>query len=332
MILGILNEFEGCEEDYIKSCESLGIKYKIIDFISNDWVDNIIRANCDGYLVRPSYQKEVWKKMYDEKLFLLNKVMGKPIYPTYEELFIYENKKNVASWLRIKEINHPKTWIYYRKKDALDFIHGYSDYPIVFKTSIGSAAIGVKYIETKKEALRLVERIFTKWRFYNLGYTKWCKTKYGLSYPLMDDKQYNFIIFQEKINVKYEWRMIKIGDSYFGHQKISNGKFHSGSNLVGWVKPPEELLHFTKLVCELGNFNSMALDIFEDINGTYYINELQSIFGSYSPSQMFIEGKPGRFRYEGREWKFEEGYFNKNGSCDLRVIDFISILNKTKRI
>lgn len=328
MKLGILNEFLGNEKNYVKACEDLGIDYEVIDFISDDWIENINNSNCDGFLVRPSAKKEVWKRMYDEKLYFLNKVMNKPIYPSYNEIFIYENKKNMSYWLRINDIPHPKTWVFYDKNEAMDFVNNYDEYPIVFKTNIGSAAVGVKYIETKKEAIRLIKKIFTKLKFVNRGYTKWYKTKYGISYPIMDDKQYNLIIFQQKINVKYEWRMIKIGNSYFGHQKLSNGKFHSGSDLVGWVKPPEELLNLTKHICDIGKFSSMDVDIFEDVNGNYYVNELQTLFGSYNPSQMYINDKPGRFIYKDSEWIFEEGLFNKNGSCNLRVKDFIDQLNK----
>ena len=323
MKIGILNEFLGLEQNYINACKDMGIKFELVDIISSDWISNIRKSNCDGYLVRPSYKKEVWKRMYDEKLYFLNKVMRIPIYPSYDEILIYENKKNMSYWLSINKLPHPKTWVFYSKKEALEFIKMYKQFPIVFKTNIGSAAMGVKFVNSEKDAVKMINKVFTKYKFYNTGYTKWYKTKYGISYPLMDDKQYNFIIFQEKIEVKTEWRMIKIGKSYFGHQKLSNGKFHSGSDLVGWVEPPKELLNLTKKICETGNFRSMDVDIFEDANGNYFINELQTIFGSYDSSQMYINGKPGRFIYENNDWIFQEGYFNQNGSCNLRVEDFI---------
>ena len=45
---------------------------------------------------------------------------------------------------------------------------------------------------------------------------------------------------------------------------------------------------------------------------------------------MYIDGKPGRYRYFNNEWVFEEGYFNQNGSMNLRVEDFIRILKEAK--
>jgi hypothetical protein len=72
----------------------------------------------------------------------------------------------------------------------------------------------------------------------------------------------------------------------------------------------------------------MCVDVFEDRDGNYFVNELQSVFGSYNPSQMYIDGKPGRFRQDSRSggWDFEEGYFNGNGSCTLRVQHLLSLL------
>lgn len=326
MKLGILKEFLNEHEKYIKACEDLNIEYEVIDIISSDWLRNVKDADCDGLLVRPSYKKEVWKTMYTERLYFLNKILNIPIYPSYNEILVYENKKNMAYWLETYEIKHPKTWIFYSKKEALMFADAYDHYPLVFKTNIGSAAIGVEFVKTKEEAKKIISKMFTTHTFYNRGYTKWKKTKYGLSVPLMDDKQYNYVIFQEKIDVKTEWRMIKIGDSYFGHQKLSDGEFHSGSNLVGWVEPPERLLDFAKEICDKGDFRSMDIDVFEDAAGTYHVNELQTVFGSYDDSQMYIDGIPGRFIHENGKWEFEKGYYNQNGSNNLRVADFVSLL------
>lgn len=331
MKLGILNEFLACEKEYIKACEDLGVDYEVIDFISNDWIENIEKSNCDIYLVRPSYMKQVWKTMYDERLYFLHHVMKKRIYPSYEEIFLYENKKNMNYWLETHKIPHPKTWVFYDKKEATEFINKYEGYPLVFKTNFGSSAIGVEYVHSKRAALRLVNRLFTKWKFFNRGYTKWYKTRFKVSYPLMDDKQYNFIILQERIDVKHEWRLIHVGGSYFGHQKLIHNGFHSGGGEMGWADPPEALLNLTKRICELGDFSSMNVDIFEDTAGNYYVNELQSLFGSNHPSQMYVDGKPGRYLHIDDAWVFEEGIFNTNGCYDLRVKDVLKKLEDLER-
>lgn len=326
MKLGILTEFNGKERHYIRSCEELNIDYKVIDFISSNWLDNVLNSECDGFLVRPAGDKEVWKRMYDEKLYLLVNILDKKIYPSLFEILLYENKKMQAYWLNINNIPHPKTWVFYIKSEALNFIDNYNSWPLVFKTNVGAVSLGVKIIKNKNEAKRLIKNVFTKFRFFNRGYTRWHKTKRGFYYPIMDDRQFNFILFQEFIDVKWEWRVLRVGDSYFGHQKLKMGEFHSGSGAVGWVRPPDNVLNFAKKVSEIGNFRSMSIDIFEDNAGNLFINELQTVMGGELVSQMFVDGKPYRLLYMKNKWELEAGVFNQNKSCNLKVMDFIKIL------
>lgn len=332
MKLGIIVEFNNGHLPYVEACKELNVEYEIIDIISSGWIDNIKNTDCDGFLIRPSWSSDVKKRMYDEKLYFINKVLGKPIYPSYEEIFLYENKRNMAYWLECNDIPMPKTWVFYNKSEALQFIDSYEDFPLVFKPNIGSAALGIQFIDNKRTAYKLVNRMFTKWKFYNRGYTKWKKSKYGPKYPLMDDKQYNNIMFQERIKVKHEWRGVKIGDSYFAHKKLPDNRgLHSGSGRADYSNPPLKVMDFIKYVCDMGSFNSMNVDFFEDVNGNFYVNELQTVFGSkIKPYQMCVDGKPGRYVLVNGNWFFEEGVFNNNESNNLRVQHFIEKLRKLK--
>ena len=330
MSLGILKGFDDYYLNYAKACEELGLDYEVIDIISDGWIDRIKNSTCEGFLHRPAADSSTHKECFDSRLFFINKVMKQPIYPDFLSTYIYESKKNMHYWLEINNIPHAETHVFYNKSEALKFIDTNDKWPILFKPNVGSAAIGIKFLKNKGQAKRLVKKIFTKWKFYNKGYTPWYKTKYGLKMPVMYNKQYDYVEFQEKLDVKFEWRMIHIGKSYFGHQKLEKNGLHSGSGLVGWERPPEELLNLVKHICELGNFDSMDVDVFEDMNGNFFVNELQAIFGSYNPSQMYIDGKPGRFVYENNEWVFEEGIFCQNASNNLRVESFAKQLGLLK--
>ena len=108
------------------------------------------------------------------------------------------------------------------------------------------------------------------------------------------------------------------------------GNKASGSDRIGWVKPPEELLRMVNDICIKGKFNSMAVDIMEDFEGNYYVNELQSLFSSTLNAQLRINNVPGRFILKNNEFIFEEGEFNVFGSGLLRVENFIEILNNRR--
>lgn len=329
MKLGIFKDFKGQHNILVNACKDLNIEHEEIDIISDNWADNIRNSQCDGFLVKPPGRRDAWKRMYDEKLYFVEKIMNYKIYPSYDEVFLYENKRVMSYWLRIHNISSPKTWVFYDKQEAIDFINSYNQFPLLFKANIASSGIGVKVLKNKRAAMKIVNQIFTKFNFYNRGFTKWNK-KWGIPYPMLDDKQFDNILFQEIINVKWEWRGVKIGESYFAHKKLmgKNG-MHSGSGIANYDTPPVEVMDFLKHVCDEGKFNSMNVDFFEDPNGKFYVNELQTFFGSrIKPYQMCVDGKPGRYLYVNGNWIFEEGMFNMNNSCNLRVRDFINILKR----
>ena len=329
--LGILNGFRkgrDSYESYIDACRDLGVEYEVIDIISEHWLDNIQNSSCSAFLTRPTPYYVPWKIMFDERLYHVERSLGKIVYPSYKELVMYENKRQMAYFLQVHNIPAPKTHIFYDKAEALQFAHN-SIYPLVFKTHIGAQSRGVKVLDTERRACSLIRQVFSR------GYARSIRTTLrGLLKTPIDipyyyfDSEYKVIILQQYIESCKEWRMIRIGNSYFGHQKLKKGDFHSGSGLVGWETPPRRLLDFVRTVCDIGKFWSMCVDVFEDPAGQYYVNELQSVFSSYNPSQMYVEGKPGRFQYNASAdlWEFEEGVFNQNGSNNLRVEHLLEIL------
>jgi hypothetical protein len=332
--LGIFNGFrrgKDTYELYVDACRELGVPYEIVDIVGDNWVENVRSSDCAGFLVRPTPYYSAWKQMFDERLYYVVHHLKRTIYPSYGDLLLYENKRHMAYFLQVHDLPCPRTHVFYQLDEALEFLDQ-TPLPVVFKTHIGAQGTGVKIIRSRSSGKRLAQQIF------RIGYPRSIHTnlkgllgarRIHVPYHFFDP-EYKSIILQEYLPDVLEWRMIRIGNSYFGHQKLRKGDFHSGSSLVGWVEPPEALLRFAKHVCDAGHFQSMCLDVFEDKAGRYYVNELQAVFGSYNPSQMYIDGKPGRFWYNEREdrFEFEEGYFNQNGSCNLRVQHLLEILNE----
>lgn len=328
MKIGILKSFDVDYKNNIKACEDLNVEYEVIDFLSDDWLTQIKNSNCHGYMSRPSCDMQERKSCYDERLFILSNVLKKDIYPTFEESYIYENKRNMYYWLEANDFKSSRTRVFLRKSDALNYARTCS-YPIIGKTNIGAGSTGVLKIKSFSEAKRYINKIF--------GYYdgKICLGKSPkrqmnkIPLPITGKAQKHYVIFQDFIDVKWEWRIIKIDNSFFGYRKLlgDNG-FASGNNLDGWGEPPEELLRLVKRICDKGKFTSMAVDILESNTGEYFVNELQCHFGSYNPSQMYIDDKPYRFIYDdlSDEFTLEEGYFCQNGCANLRLNHFLKIL------
>ncbi len=323
--LGILKGTAGGYIQYVRACEELNVDHAVVDVLATDWIEQIQASGCDGFLARPPHSNQDWKTVYDEKLYVVSEVLGYPVYPSFTECYIYESKRMMAHWLQANGFPMPKTCVVTDRETAFRALEDMS-LPCVIKANIGSAGTRVNIVNSRSKGRRVLKRYFGIRPHLTLGYFNWARTK-GIPLPAIGLAQRHSAIIQEFIPSKWEWRILKIGDSYFGHQKLLKGQKASGSHLVGWVDPPKELLVLMKDVCDKGNFRSMDADILESTDGRFYINELQALFGAEDNSQMYINGKPGRYVFRNGDFVFEEGYFCHHGCYLLRVKDFLSILS-----
>lgn len=317
-VLGIIKEFLHYHKSYIAACREMGISYKVLDISGCDWVRVIEQSQCDAFLVWPSVATRAWKDMFDSRMRIMVHVLGKTIYPTFPEIWIYENKNRAHDWLTANDIPHPRTWVFYNREEAEEFV-AHAEIPLLFKTSQGATGSGIRILRSRSEAQRIVKQVF-------------CKGFYARrSNPL--ERQWGNVYFQEYLpNVK-EWRMVRIGNSYFGYRKERVGDFHSGSHAWSWLDPPRPLLKMLRDVTQRGRFTSMNVDIFETEDGRLLVNELQTVFGASTPvDQLRVNDIPGRYVFDDQEneWLFEEGDFSRNACTNERIDYLVNTLLKRK--
>ncbi|MCP4219534.1 MAG: hypothetical protein GY765_33170 [bacterium] len=330
--------------DACKDCKE-EIDTKVIDITRQDWLEQINAGNFDLFLARSPDKVTFFKTLYDERLYILHHVLGKQIYPSFEETLVYENKKFLSYWLKANEVSHPETWVFYHKEEAQEFAAN-CVLPIVGKTSIGAAGSGVRIIKDRGDLLSYIDQAFSetgiarRWgvnvrkgdfkkRLLNRlkdipGLFKYLRKKRRSAN--IDPHRW-FVIFQKFIPVDFEWRAVRVGESFFAHKKLGEqGGLISGTSRVGWDGPDDKLLDFVKMVTDKRGFLSQAVDIFVSPEGEFLVNELQCFFGSKSKYQMMLDGKPGRYVRKDAEWVFEEGLFNTNNSYDLRLKHAMELL------
>lgn len=338
----LANEIHDNHNIWIKACKDVpGINYRVVDLLRNNWLEEIQKEPFDFLLAKPGAFFAHYKQLYDERVLILHKCLGYKVFPSVEEISLYENKRLLSFWLKANKLPHPKTDVFYELSEALDFIDN-TTFPIVGKVNIGASGSGVTIIKNKKEAKEYLIRAFSekgvpqrigpnieKGNLLIRAGRLMLKPKKLIEKVLLyrrkaRNTQQNFILFQEYIPHNYEWRAVRIGDSFFAHKKIVKGEKASGSLIKGYDTPPDLLLNFIKEITDRYNFKSVAIDLFE-YEDKFLINEIQCIFGQSDPYQMLIDGKPGRFIYLNDEWVFEEGDFNKNESFNLRLEYLISL-------
>ena len=315
--LGIIREFTRIHSFYIGACRELGVPYKVIDISGPDWIERIENSGCDAFLVRPSGQVTVWKQMFDERLRFISQDMNQHIFPCYDAVWIYESKRRMHYWMAAHGVAHARTWVFYDQNEALHFAEN-ADLPIVFKTDFGSGAMGVRIIRDRKKLVHIINKSFRRGIIKAGGDTR--------------DRQWGSVLLQEYIAHAVEWRIIRIGDSFMGYQKLQKGDFHSGSKAFHYDRPPDDLLDMVRDITDMGHFKSMALDIFETEDHTYLVNELQTTFGLHVDEGLpMVDGKPGRLYYNDStaDWEFEPGNFCRNKLCNLRVEALLQQLGVT---
>jgi hypothetical protein len=257
--------------------------------------------------------------MFDERLHVLVKVLGKTIFPTYDEIWVYESKRRMKYWLEAHGVPHPATWVFYNREEALAFVDEAS-LPIVYKSDLGSGASGVRIFRKRAPLRRHIKRCFTR------GFTTYRRCRH--------DKEWGFVLLQEYVPGAREWRVVRIGDSYFGYEKVKKGEYHSGSLERRYGLLPVELLRFAKGVLDTECFKSMDLDVFETADGRYLVNELQTVFGMSRPEMCMVNGEAGRMLYqpESDAWTFEAGDFCRNHLCNLRVEVLLGMLERESTV
>ncbi len=94
MRLGILrNETKSSSIKWENACNNHNIDYDVIDLIQENWLDQVMQNNHSGFLACPPGIEYLYKDLYDERIYIINKVLDKLVYPHFEEISIHENKK-----------------------------------------------------------------------------------------------------------------------------------------------------------------------------------------------------------------------------------------------
>ena len=339
------NELENDHNLWIKACEEYDdqIECRVVKLTSNNWLEEIQTLPCDVLLAKPGGLTAPFKQLYDERIFILAYILGYKIFPSPMEIFIYENKRFLSFWLKANNILHPATDVFYDRKEAFKYSEE-CKFPFIAKTNIGASGSGVQIIKTKKEALKYISQTFSdkgspqrtgpnlekggilERGFHYILHPSDIKKKLDIYQTKKVNLQKGFVIFQEHIPHDFEWRAVRIGESFFAHKKLKKGDKTSGSLLKNYDDPPPDLLDFVKEITDRHGFYSQAIDIFESDRG-YLVNEMQCIFGQSDPYQMLVDGIPGRYLMSEGKWVFEEGDFTSNECYNLRIAYMIEEFN-----
>ncbi len=313
VVVGVLFDSSYYFAFHVAACRELRVRYRVIDLLADDWSRRVVDSGCQAFLVSMSTLRGVWRRVSEERLWVIAHDLRIPLSPTFEELFLWESKRRMRDWLVAHSVPHPATWVFLNQSEALEFVR-HSNYPIVMKTDSGASSAGVFVIRNHRQAVRLVRKAF----------------RGGISLRSADSREVEegYVLFQEFIPHDHEWRIVRVGDWFMCRRKERRGDFASGSGEIGWANPLPGMLDFVEEVTNLGGFRSMALDLFEnpreDARGPFLVNELQSLVGAIE-NEGNVNAATGRWRRDPAtsSWAFESGFFYQNACANLRLVSLL---------
>ena len=346
------NEMDNDHAHWLKACEHLAerVDHEVVNLLEDKWSSILREGRFDGLLMQPTGWSTRMKALYDKRADMLHRQFALPMVPSWPEIAIYENKRALAAWLKANDIPHPETHVFERADDAVTFLQD-TAFPLVAKTSMGAGGSGVRILRSLEEAADYVDRTFHGPGAPRDSGPRWRKKGFAvralrkLAHPaavlerlreyrsIQRDPQRDHVLFQQFVPHTFEWRAVRIGDSFFAHKKLVHVDKASGSLLKEYGDPPKALLDFLRKITDNHGFRSVAIDLFE-APGTspgaypgYLVNEVQCVFGQSDPHQMIVNDVPGRYRWMNGAWLFEPGDLNRFESYLLRLEHMLDILS-----
>lgn len=308
-------------ERWAEALDKRGARVRRIDLLGADPLKQV--AGCDGVMWHwPHYPHEV-RMAALPILRVIAEHLRIPVFPDLATCWHYDDKIAQSVLLDALEIPIPKTWVFWRKPEALAWC-AKAEFPVVAKSSAGASSQSVCLIRTGAEARAYVERCFSgsgilfapplpharlpRWRrrLGNAAKRLWPAAAYALAnrYPDFPDPAFwmphkNYALFQEFLpDNEYDTRVTVIGNRAFAFRRFNrpNDFRASGSGRIDHDPAAIDgrcLRAAFAAARKLGS-QSMAFDfLFRGRNGAPVVGEI-----SYCYADWAVERCPGHWDSE----------------------------------
>ena len=327
MKIAIHKHSKGFGKRWVAYCEENHIPYKIVDCYQSDIIRQL--EDCDA-LMWHFYHNDYRDMLFARQLLWSVQAAGKRVFPDYNTCWHFDDKVGQKYLLEAIGVPLVKSYVFYSKAEALDFIRSTS-FPKVFKLRGGACSANVKLVKSASQARGLVHKAFGRGFpvFDRMGYFKERFNKFlngkdtllgalkglgRLIIPLKDinmiHREKGYVYFQDFIpDNTSDTRIIVIGDKAFAIKRMvrKNDFRASGSGSIVYSK--EEIdIRCLKIAFETSaklQSQCMTYDFVFDQDNTPLIVEI-----SYGFSPSGYVDCPG---YWDADLKWHEGEFNPYG-------------------
>ena len=286
--------------------EASGFRVRRVDVRSADILDQL--AGCHGFMWRWGFPSTGMGRIARRLLPVIERELQIPVFPDQHTCWHFEDKIAQAYLLKAAQIPHPKTWVWFDRKQAEDWASE-ADYPVVLKLATGAQSENVRLVHNALEARNWIDRLFSfcvinledaelsTYRTLRRLATTVMKMRV---LPLSTEYEFNtgYVLFQEFLpNNLYNTQVTVVGNRAFAFRRFNRpGDFRasgSGKFDTDPEKIDEKFLRLAFLTAKKLKSQSCAID------GLYrgedpLIAELQYTFIS-----SIVRACPGHWELDG---------------------------------
>lgn len=280
---------------YERFCKNNNIPYGFLDLKKSDWLSeaqefDLIVCHTEG---DPAYQE-----MYESKVYILENFYNKKCFPSFHEVWQYENKVRSHYLYDLYNLPAIPTVVTYDENEAYQ-LGDKLGFPLILKNTIGAGSKGVEKIDNQSSLSKVVKSIFSD---------NGRKTIYPYQ------RQKNYIYAQKFIaDAEFDLRIIIIGSNAFGYYRYPNvGDFRaSGAGNYEKKAIPEEALKLAVKIRNKLDCRQIGVDLLYSKEDQEYLIIETSVFNQIdTPVQLEVNGIPGRYDVSDiSDIKFIEGKF-----------------------
>ncbi|MBU1054483.1 MAG: hypothetical protein KKC46_11745 [Proteobacteria bacterium] len=264
------------------------VNYSIIDIDHNDWIKTV--EQFDVVIWKPAYLGAVSASYLKEKIYFIEKHMGKLVIPNFDSIWHFESKIAQSYIFKYHAIPSPKTIVTFDYKNAKELIDQ-MELPAVLKESFGSSSENVYIVKNRRKLNGIVANIFCQqlWDESRAKLNSIYKTFFRNITNLWAWKKiWQVISGSERFAVSYwqefvsgnsaDLRITVIGDRFayaFWRKNRPNDFRASGSGLIDYKHDiPEAPLRYCLQMNKRFSFDSMAYDILFTESGNFVVVEM----------------------------------------------------------
>lgn len=287
---------------WISRARELGHEVRIVDVFQDDITEQLRR--CDGFMWR--FPHPPFPRLFAKRLLAAaEQGLGLVVFPDWKTVWHHDDKIAQGFLLKAAGIPTPKTYVFWKREDAMDFCRD-AQYPLVLKLAGGASSQNVKSLKDFGEAEYWINQmfscgVFSLQRPAGAGPRQMLKRLRPCARLLLRGRhpnpgfwfelQRNYLLVQEFLpGNPFDTRVIVVGNRAWACRRYNrpNDFRASGSGLVDFdtseiEKDALELAFYSARHLSL---KSVAFDVLRK-DGSPVISEISYSFPQYKPWRDF---------------------------------------------